>query len=78
LKIVFHINKKIDPGAEYYGSTGPLFEVSSFQNQEHAIYAAPDLDLHPDWEFNLGAGWGIIKATDGFIIRLILGHCRPK
>jgi hypothetical protein len=78
LKIAFHINKKIDFGVEYYGSTGPLFNMSSFQNQEHAIYAAPDLDLHPDWEFNLGTGWGLTKVTDGFIIKLILGHKSAK
>ena len=73
-KIAVHVNTKIDLGAEYYGSTGPLFNSPSVQNQEHMIYAALDLNLHPDWEFNLGTGWGLTNSTDGMIIKLILGH----
>jgi hypothetical protein len=74
LKIAFHLNKKFDLGAEYYGATGPLFHSPSFQNQEHILYATLDLNLHPRWEFNLGTGWGLTDSTDKFIIKLILGH----
>jgi len=74
IKVAFHLIKKVDLGVEYYGATGPLFHSPSFQNQEHIIYAAVDLDLHPDWEFNLGTGWGLTDSTDKFVIKLILGH----
>ena len=74
VKIAFHINQKIDFGAEYYGSTGPLFNASKFRDQQHALYTALDLNLHPDWEFNLGTGWGLTQSTDGFIVKLILGY----
>jgi hypothetical protein len=73
-KIAFHLNSRVDFGAEYYGATGPLFQSPSVPNQEHAIYAALDLDLHPDWEFNFGTGWGLTDSTDGLVIKLILGH----
>ncbi len=73
-KIAFHLNHKIDFGAEYYGSTGPLFNPSKIQDQQHSIYAALDLNLHPDWEFNFGTGWGMTKATDGFIVKMIVGY----
>ena len=73
-KVAFHINQKIDFGAEYYGSLGPLFNPSKIQEQQHAIYAVLDLNLHPEWEFNLGTGWGLTQATDGFIVKLIFGY----
>ena len=73
-KVAFHINQKIDFGTEYYGSTGPLFNPSKIQDQQHTIYAALDLNLHPNWEFNCGTGWGMTKSTDGFIVKLIVGY----
>ncbi len=73
-KIAFHINPKVDFGAEYYGSLGPVFNPSKLQDQEHSIYAALDLNLHPNFEFNLGTGWGLTQSTDGFIIKLIVGY----
>jgi len=73
-KMAFHLNPKIDFGFEYYGATGSLFNSPSFQKQEHIIYAALDLNLHPDWELNLGTGWGLTDSTDRFMVKLILGH----
>lgn len=73
-KIACHINQKIDLGAEYYGSTGPIFNPSRVQKQKHSIYAALDLNLHPDWEFNIGTGWGLTPTTDSFIVKLIFGY----
>lgn len=74
LKVAFHLSKKIDFGTEYYGSTGRLFNPSKIRDQQHTIYAALDLNLHPDWEFNLGAGWGLTQSTDGMIIKVIFGY----
>jgi hypothetical protein len=74
LKIAFHINSKIDFGTEYYGAMGPLFQTFPIQNQEHVLYAALDLNLHPAWEFNLGTGWGLTDSSDSFTVKLILGR----
>ena len=73
-KVAFHINQKIDFGAEYYGSTGPLFNRLKSTDQQHTLYAALDLNLNPDWEFNCGTGWGMTQSTDGFIVKLIIGY----
>jgi hypothetical protein len=56
LKFAFHINRKNDFGAEYYGAIGSLFDPLPAQYQAHVIYTALDLNLHPDWEFNFGTG----------------------
>lgn len=74
VKVACHVSPKVDLGVEYYGSTGEIFRPSSFQNQEHLLFASLDLDLHPKWEFNLGTGWGFTDSTDQFIVKLILGH----
>ncbi len=73
-KVAFHLSPKVDFGAEYYGSMGPIGSKTPVKEQSHAIYAALDLDLHPDWEFNLGTGWGLTQSTDGFIMKLIFGY----
>jgi hypothetical protein len=33
-----------------------------------------DLNLDPTWEINLGIGVGLTKATDGLIIKSIIGR----
>ena len=74
IKIAVHVSSKVDAGIEYYGSMGDLFHVPSFQFQEHMLYGALDLNLHPDWELNLGTGWGLTNSTDQFIVKVILGY----
>jgi hypothetical protein len=32
------------------------------------------LNLSPKWEFNFGVGWGLTHATDGFMVKMILGR----
>jgi hypothetical protein len=61
-------------GIEYYGSTGPFFHYDSFQQQEHQLFAATDIDFGPAWEFNAGIGYGLTNSTDKAIIKLILGR----
>lgn len=73
-KAAFHLSKKVDAGAEYYGSTGTLFNSDPVQQQVHALFATVDLNLSPEWEVNFGPGWGLTKATDGLVLKLILGR----
>ncbi len=74
LKIAFHANKFVDIGAEYYGTTGPVFNPDPMQEQSHAIFAALDLNINPEWEFNFGPGWGLTRSTDGLVVKMIVGR----
>jgi hypothetical protein len=74
LKVAFHVSKYFDIGAEYYGTTGPVFNPDSPDEQSHAIFAALDLNISPEWEFNFGPGWGLTKSTDGLVVKMILGR----
>lgn len=74
LKIAFHTSKFMDIGAEYYGTTGPVLHPDDPEAQSHAIFAAIDLNIFPEWEFNFGPGWGLTHSTDGLVIKMIVGR----
>jgi hypothetical protein len=74
LKGSYDVSKVVALGLEYYGSTGPFFHYDRFQEQEHQLFVATDLDFDPNWEFNAGVGYGFTQATDKCIIKLILGR----
>ncbi len=74
LKIAFHVNKKADLGVEYYGTTGTFSHTLPVQEQVHALYAALDLFVSKNWEFNFGTGWGLTDATDGLVFKVIIGR----
>ncbi len=73
-KVSYDITKEIAFGLEYYGSFGPVDQFSPFQQQQHQVFPAIDLNLSPDWEFNFGVGKGFTSATDGLIFKMILGR----
>lgn len=70
----YDVSKVVALGFEYYGSTGPFFRYDAFQQQQHQIFIATDLDFNPNWEFNAGFGMGLTNSTDKAIIKLILGR----
>ncbi len=74
IKLAFHAIEFADVGIEYYGTTGPVFHPDNSQAQSHAIFAALDLNVSPEWEFNFGPGWGLTQSTDGLVIKMILGR----
>jgi hypothetical protein len=74
LKASYNITKVIAGGFEYYGSLGPLNDFQPYQSQQHQVFAAIDLDWSPDWELNVGYGWGLTQSTDKDIFKVILGY----
>ncbi len=74
IKGSYDLTKKIALGLEYYGSTGPFFHYDPYQQQQHQLFIATDLDLAPKWEFNAGYGFGFTNSTDKGIFKIILGR----
>jgi hypothetical protein len=74
VKAAYNITKIIATGLEYYGSLGPLNHIEPYQRQEHQLFVAMDLDWSPDWELNVGYGFGLTDATDNGIFKVILGY----
>jgi len=65
---------KVALGLEYYGSLGQLNEIPDISQQGHALFLVADLFVDPKWEFNFGPGFGLTKATDGFVFKLLIGR----
>jgi hypothetical protein len=73
-KASYAVNPKISLGTEYYGDLGPLNQFEKISQQNHALFFVADLYVDPKWEINFGPGFGITEATDGFVMKLILGR----
>lgn len=74
LKGSYDVSKAVALGLEYYGSTGPFFKYDTFQQQQHQLFIATDLNVSPNWEFNAGVGYGFTQSTDKAIVKMIIGR----
>jgi hypothetical protein len=70
----YDITPKVNIALEYYGATGPINRLDPIAEQEHTLYAATNLDLGPEWEFNFGVGSALTAAGDKRLVKLILGR----
>ena len=43
-------------------------------DQQQQLIPAIDLNLSPNWEFNLGVGVGMTHGTDHLLVKMILGY----
>lgn len=74
IKTSYAVSPKVSLGAEYYGDLGPLNQFEKLPEQNHAVFFVADLYLDPRWEVNFGPGFGLTDATDGLVLKLILGR----
>ena len=72
--ITYDVSPVVNLGVEYYGSIGTFSGLAPASEQVHAIYPAINLNFSKDWEFNAGVGFGLTKATDPLIFKMILGY----
>ena len=68
------VSKKVNLALEYYGALGSISGLAPIAEQEHVVFAATNLNLGPDWEFNFGYGQALTGAGDRRVIKLILGR----
>lgn len=74
IKWSYDVSKVVALGLEYYGSTGPFFKYDPYQEQQHQLFIATDLNFSANWEFNAGYGFGFTDATDKSIFKIIIGR----
>lgn len=74
LKGSYSVSNIVALGLEYYGSTGPFLHYYAYQQQEHQLFAATDLNFSANWEFNAGVGYGFTTSTDKAIVKMIIGR----
>jgi hypothetical protein len=68
------VTEIVNLGVEYYGGLGPARTLAPREEQEHQLFGVINLRLSPDFEFNAGYGVGLTGATEGRMIKLILGR----
>jgi hypothetical protein len=73
-KISYDLTHTVTAGLEYYGSVGTVTHFDPRAAQSHAIFPTLDLNFGPEWECNLGVGFGLTPATDPVVGKLILGR----
>jgi len=74
LKLSYDITKKVSGGLEYYGALGPIVGFDPLRDQMQQIIPAIDLNLSPNWEFNLGVGVGVTSGTEHLLVKMIVGY----
>lgn len=74
VKASLSVSPKVSLGTEYYGDLGPLNNFDKLPEQNHALFLVADLYLDPKWELNFGPGFGLSQATDGLVLKMILGR----
>jgi hypothetical protein len=74
VKVSYDVTKKVAVGIEYYGALGSITGFDPLQDQQQAIFPAIDLNLSPNWEFNIAAGIGMTGGTDHLLVKMILGR----
>ena len=74
VQISYDFSDKVNGAIEYYGSVGPLTNWDPVSQQEHQIFPSVNLNLSPDWEINIGVGFGLTDPTDKLIFKTIIGR----
>lgn len=72
-KMSYAFFKNISLGAEYYGDFGSLNAFEATPEQGHALFVVMDLLNNNKWELNIGPGFGLTPATDGFVFKILVG-----
>lgn len=62
--------KGISFGPEYYAGLGPVLRSPGFAEQDHALYAAFDIE-RKGWGINVGLGRGVSHAADRWTLKFI-------
>jgi hypothetical protein len=73
-KVSVDFTKKIAGGLEYYGSLGPVTDLSPVGQQHHQFFPSIDLDVSPKWELNFGVGIDPMQSSDHVIVKFIIGR----
>jgi hypothetical protein len=63
----------VTPAIEYYADLGPVKSFNTVQEQQHFIFPTVNLYLAPPLELNFGVGFGLTRASNGTILKSIVG-----
>ena len=74
LKVMLKIQEQLGVGFEYYADFGPIASPAAWKEQQHYLYEVVDLLAIESFELNAGIGEGLTPASNGVVIKLIVGY----
>ncbi len=81
--LTYQPSKYFNFGVEYYSYYGQFGDFVALHNQQQQVFPVVNLFVSPNWEVNVGVGWGATAGTDHLIFKCIIGrrldwsHHRP-
>jgi hypothetical protein len=72
-EILYQLTNWVAPAVEYYGDMGSLEDMRGAQHQQHFLFPTLNFDVIPQLELNLGVGFGLTRASNGVILKSIVG-----
>jgi hypothetical protein len=61
-------------GFEYYATLGPLSAILPWREEEQQVFEVVDLLAVDRLELNVGVGEGLTQASEGLVVRAIVGY----
>ncbi len=74
IKVSYTVISTAALGIEYYGNIGYINSLYGFAAQNDALFLSYDMLNNPQWELNVGAGFGVTSSTDKFVFKIIIGR----
>jgi hypothetical protein len=74
LKVMLKLQEQLGVGFEYYADLGPIASPAAWRDQEHYLYEVIDLLAIENFELNAGIGEGLTPASNGVVMKLIVGY----
>jgi hypothetical protein len=74
LKIARSVGGAVALGIEYYATLGPFASILPWREQEQQLFEVLDVLSIPRFELNLGVGEGLTDASEGVVIKAIVGY----
>ncbi len=72
-RIAYTASPEILVGLEYYGALGPVGHWLAKGEQVHLLFPAADFHLSKKVVLNVGAGWKLTTAGNGFVVKARVG-----
>jgi hypothetical protein len=72
-RVAYNLSKRWAVGAEEYDDFGPLRGFNAASRQQHQLFGVFDFKGRP-WTIEGGAGVGLTRSTDRFVLKLILSR----
>ena len=67
-----NLGENLAVGLEYYTDLGPLQNFSTFNEQQHNLYAVVDFKIGR-FDVNAGVGYGLTPGSDRLMYKMIIG-----